>query len=176
MRCAALLAALPALAATVAAAASQRPFAAANADEGRVRFGVSGSEGAGAGMSASPNAPFDDILRIELPAHVAAESQGETQPRRSISDIVAEQNGKHVALSHPDFPQVSVRIRQMGQKTRSVSEMRQAPDASPLMYDDSDENAFCDPTVTSWSGCGFQISRVARRSSRKERGAGWHSD
>lgn len=101
----------------------------------------------------SPNAAFGQMPRIELPLF-DDEDDYITQSKKAIDveQIIAEQNGKHVLLTHQEFPHMSVRIKRIAGRSASVSQMYQAPDASPLLYNASDPNAFCDPTVTSWSG------------------------
>lgn len=94
----------------------------------------------------SPSYPFSDTPRIEV---------SESSSRQSIQDLVASYKGQYVTLSHADFPQASIRIRKVSSITKSVSQMNEAPNASPLLsaYNASDPTAFCDPTVNSWSGC-----------------------
>lgn len=98
----------------------------------------------------SPNAAFGDLPRIELPLE---ESDDATLQANSgyVESMIAAQNGKHVLLTHRDFPHMSLRIKRTGTKKASVSQMQDDPAASPL-YNTSDPDAFCDPTVTSWSG------------------------
>lgn len=76
-------------------------------------------------------------LRIELP-YAAADALGGKQ---SIADQIAAQGGRHVVVTHQEFPEMSLRVRQVS---------RGAGAAQALAQDDPE--AFCDPSVTSWSG------------------------
>jgi hypothetical protein len=91
---------------------------------------------------------FGDLKRIELPLAQSATSQVS-----SVSDLIAAEKGKHVVVTHADFPNVSVRIKHMAGKTKEVEEMMTMKNSSGPKYNHSDPTAFCDPTVTSWSGC-----------------------
>ena len=85
-------------------------------------------------------------LQIELPfipadyqhlSHLTASSTF------TVKDIVASQNGKHVHLSHQEFPDVKMRLKRIAPKMQSRAD------------DEMDPEAFCDTTVTSWSGCEY---------------------
>lgn len=91
---------------------------------------------------------FGELKRIELPLAQSALSQVS-----SVADLIIAENGKHVVVTHADFPTVSVRIKHMAGKNKKVEEMMAFKDGSGPKYNHSDPTAFCDPTVTSWSGC-----------------------
>lgn len=77
--------------------------------------------------------------RVELPLDaISAAAFGSSD----VEKIIASQKGDFTVLSHRDFPAVSVRIKQL----------YSPPPASELKEHDVDPDAFCDPTVTSWSG------------------------
>ncbi|EPQ27794.1 uncharacterized protein PFL1_04539 [Pseudozyma flocculosa PF-1] len=84
-------------------------------------------------------------LRVHLPLDPA---DANAFAASSVEDIIARNRGQHVVLSHRDFPQLSVRIKQLGSRPKATSPANNF--ASRL--DKSDPEAFCDPTVTSWSG------------------------
>lgn len=91
---------------------------------------------------------FGDYKRIELPLAQEATSQF-----TSVQDIIAAEKGKHVVVSHTEFPSVSIRIKQMSHKSKTVDEMMAFKGGSDPKFNLSDPHAFCDPTVNSWSGC-----------------------
>ncbi|SNX86992.1 related to PRC1 - carboxypeptidase y, serine-type protease [Melanopsichium pennsylvanicum] len=79
------------------------------------------------------------LARVELPLDaISAAAFGSA----NTEQIVASQNGDFTLLTHRDFPSVSIRIKQL----------YSPPPASELKEHDIDPQAFCDPTVTSWSG------------------------
>lgn len=84
----------------------------------------------------------EPTINIELPfdARVfGAASSSALKP----SDLIAAQNGSFARLTHRDFPHASVRIkRHASAAERGVS----------AQGNEADQEAFCDPTVTSWSG------------------------
>ncbi|PWN23735.1 alpha/beta-hydrolase [Microstroma glucosiphilum] len=79
-------------------------------------------------------------VNIELPfdplAHAFA---GGLKPH----ELVAAQNGSYARLTHRDFPQMSIRIKKHGGSGNVAGKAHAA---------DLDPEAFCDPTVTSWTG------------------------
>lgn len=120
-----------AAATATAAASSQIPF-------------VSYTDGSANSFAASafPGEPayMHPTVNIELPfdsrAHAFA---GGLKPH----ELVAAQNGSYARLTHRDFPQMSIRIKKHGAGTGAGK----AAHAAEL-----DPEAFCDPTVTSWTG------------------------
>ncbi|SPO31128.1 related to PRC1 - carboxypeptidase y, serine-type protease [Ustilago trichophora] len=77
--------------------------------------------------------------RVELPLDaISTAAFGSSD----VENIIASQKGDFTILSHRDFPSVSIRIKQL----------YSPPPASQLKEHDVDPEAFCDPTVTSWSG------------------------
>lgn len=77
--------------------------------------------------------------RIELPLDaISSAAFGSAD----VEQIIASANGEFTVLSHRDFPSVSVRIKQL-YSPRPASQLREH---------EVDPDAFCDPTVTSWSG------------------------
>jgi hypothetical protein len=98
----------------------------------------------------SSNDVFGTNRRIELPLQDNLLSSQHS----SLEEMIAAENGKHVILTHREFPNVSLRIKKTSSKTRTTDEMMAAQSGSPSpSYNTSDPAAFCDPTVTSWSGC-----------------------
>lgn len=91
---------------------------------------------------------FGNYKRIELP--LDGEAAFGTS---SIEEVIAAEKGKHVVLSHKEYPHLSLRIKQMSRKTKNVDEMMISKSSPGPKYNHSDPSAFCDPTVTSWSGC-----------------------
>ncbi|CBQ69073.1 related to PRC1-carboxypeptidase y, serine-type protease [Sporisorium reilianum SRZ2] len=77
--------------------------------------------------------------RVELPLDAISSAAFGSS---NVEHIIASQKGDFTVLSHRDFPSVSVRIKQL----------YSPPPASELREHDVDPDAFCDPTVTSWSG------------------------
>ncbi|PWN88566.1 alpha/beta-hydrolase [Acaromyces ingoldii] len=92
---------------------------------------------------------FDASPRIELPlASSSSSSSSSNVVEKMLASHHEERRGGHVVLTHSDFPEVSVRIKQVGKKTRQVSDM-----LSPLhTHNSTDDEAFCDPTVASYTG------------------------
>ncbi len=99
----------------------------------------------GAGASASP--------RIELPLEreeMSAAQAGQTIEQMIVS-MAKKSGSEHVTLSHKDFPELSVRIKRIAAGDKSkVSALAQGLRSND--DDKSDPQAFCDPTVTSYSG------------------------
>ncbi|SOV03475.1 related to PRC1 - carboxypeptidase y, serine-type protease [Ustilago sp. UG-2017a] len=77
--------------------------------------------------------------RIELPLDTISSAAFASS---NVEQIIATQKGEFTVLTHREFPSVSVRIKQL----------YSPPPASQLKEHDVDPDAFCDPTVTSWSG------------------------
>jgi hypothetical protein len=98
-------------------------------------------------------------LRIELPyrpeSHASASA---SSPRMSVEEQIATFNkkngGKHAVLAHEEFPQMSVRIKRVSEGKGSAGALKRKDDDDDD-DDKSDPEAFCDPSVTSWSGCKF---------------------
>jgi hypothetical protein len=98
-------------------------------------------------------------LRIELPyrseSHASASA---SSPRMSVEEQIATFNkkngGKHAVLTHEEFPQMSVRIKRVSEGKGSAGALKRKDDDDDD-DDKSDPEAFCDPSVTSWSGCKF---------------------
>lgn len=101
--------------------------------------------------SSSMTSPFSDLRRIELPLEI--DTMQSSTSGRTVEEMIAAENGKHVILTHQDFPELSIRIKRVAGKTRTVNEMMLAKSGSDPKYNHSDPTAFCDPTTTSWSGC-----------------------
>ncbi|UZJ54524.1 hypothetical protein CBS101457_003844 [Exobasidium rhododendri] len=96
----------------------------------------------------SSNDGFGESRRIELPLEGVASSDSS-----SIENTIAAENGKHVVLTHKEFPHISLRIKKTSSKTKTGDEMLSAQSGIPSpSYNTSDPTAFCDPTVASWSG------------------------
>lgn len=77
--------------------------------------------------------------RVELPLDaISTAAFGSAKAEQ----IIASQKGEFTVLTHRDFPSVAVRIKQL----------YAPPPVSELKGHDVDPDAFCDPTVTSWSG------------------------
>ncbi|KAK0538250.1 hypothetical protein OC834_000493 [Tilletia horrida] len=97
-------------------------------------------------------AGWDDIAttqRIELP--LASSADGVSNARvRSVESRIAAHSAQHrgaagfTTLTHVEFPHVSVRIRQHGGGGKATT----AKERGAL----DDPEAWCDPTVTSWTG------------------------
>lgn len=77
--------------------------------------------------------------RVELPLDAISSAAFGSS---NVEHIIATQKGDFTVLTHREFPSVSVRIKQL----------YSPPPASELKEHDVDPDAFCDPTVTSWSG------------------------
>ncbi|KAN0064295.1 hypothetical protein ACQY0O_002481 [Thecaphora frezii] len=80
-------------------------------------------------------------MRIELP--LDSTEAASFAAAGGVEQQIAAQKGKHVVLTHKEFPQVSVRIKQIARPTASANAVGNVV---------NDQEAFCDPTVTSWSG------------------------
>lgn len=92
--------------------------------------------------SASTSASQDPV-QIELPFNPSDYSHlVKSTSNAKVSDIIASQNGAHVHLSHSEFPDVKMRVKRIAPKMQSKNSDQ-----------DLDPEAFCDTTVTSWSGC-----------------------
>ncbi|CAO1623370.1 unnamed protein product [Sympodiomycopsis kandeliae] len=83
----------------------------------------------------------EPTIHIELPFDASA--FGTSTSRLSPTELIAAQNGSFARLSHREFPHASVRIK------RHASAKELGKDAAAAS---ADPNAFCDPSVTSWSG------------------------
>lgn len=153
------LAFLPCLAVLLSVTASA---SAASLDAGQINMGIGARtngrwasqpgtylETAPSASASSAQAEVDAALtsssgiggpaRIELPLDAISSAAFGSA---NVEQIVASQTGDFTVLTHRDFPSVSVRIKQL----------YRPPAASELKEHDVDPEAFCDPTVTSWSG------------------------
>lgn len=129
---AASLGALVTAATTHASASPQIPFVSYSADVTAPPAKVVG---------ANAYAYGEPTVEIELPFDTSA--FGASSTRLKPTDLIAAQNGSFARLTHRDFPHASMRIkRHASAHERGVS----------TEGDASDPDAFCDPTVTSWSG------------------------
>lgn len=99
-------------------------------------------------------AGFNSNLRIELPYRPdeASVSGISMTVEEQIAAFNEKSGGKHAVLAHEEFPQLSVRIKRISRRTADSASFKD-PD-----IDKSDPKAFCDPTVTSWSGCKFCLA------------------
>ncbi len=138
---------------------------AASIDAGQIQMGVGArtnsryapshpgsyleTDDARAAAAGSAQAQLDALLtsssglggpaRVELPLDaISTAAFGSAKAEQ----IIASQKGEFTVLTHRDFPSVAVRIKQL----------YAPPPASELKGHDVDPDAFCDPTVTSWSG------------------------
>ncbi|PWN99032.1 alpha/beta-hydrolase [Tilletiopsis washingtonensis] len=100
------------------------------------------------GAAAAAAAAFDAVdsassgaagpQRIELPRAQAASAGA-----ASTEELIARHRADFTVLTHEEFPEMSVRIKRINAPA--------APSAKGK-DDSSDPDAFCDPSVTSWSG------------------------
>ena len=101
--------------------------------------------------AATANMGIGGPLRIELP--INADHGISALAGTSVEQMIAAQRGEHVVLTHQDFPQMSVRIKQIhagtGKQRQGQGEGQGEGEAHAYL---ADPDAFCDPTVTSWSG------------------------
>lgn len=98
----------------------------------------------------SSTSGFGGPLRIELPFDPISSSSHSSKSGYSVEQQIAAQRGEFVHLSHKDFPQVSVRIKRVNEGN-----------GVNALNEESDEEAFCDPTVTSWSGCECDVAEAS---------------
>ncbi|CAO1619409.1 unnamed protein product [Parajaminaea phylloscopi] len=124
------------VAATCAAFAAQHSSVAAS----QVPFGYDTTP-FGQPFSLSAQASYlEPTITIELPLKAASSRLLGTT--LSIEQLIAAQNGSFARLVHQDFPGAGIRIK------------RHAPrsEKKHLREDQVDDDAFCDPTVASWTG------------------------